>query len=94
MPSILKKIELDLATYLYDHVQSGKMKKEEAGKIAQKALTELPENTPDHKLEKPLVKLSYAFPQLSSFFKGYLDEVREFILENLREEKLKGRKYE
>lgn len=87
MPSLLKKIELDLASYLYNHLIEGEMSQKEAGEIAQKALENLPENTPDVKLEKPLVKLSYAFPNLSSFFKSYLDEVREFILENLREKK-------
>lgn len=94
MPPLLKKIELDLATYLYDHVVQSKMTKQDAGKIAKKALEVLPENTPDIKLEKPLVKLSYAFPQLSSFIKSYLDEARELILDNLREQKLKGKRYE
>lgn len=95
MPNqLIKKIELDLATYLYNLLEKGQLSQKQAGEIAQKTLNELPENTPNIKLEKPLVKLSYAFPSLSSFFREYLDEIREQILENLREQKLKGKKYE
>lgn len=95
MPTpLIKKIELDLASYLYDNLIAEKITKQQAAEIAQKALDNFPENTPDHKLEKPLVKFCYAYPALSSVLKSYLDEIREQTLDNLRQQKLKGKIYE
>ncbi len=92
--SLIQKIELDLASYLYDNLLAEKITKQQAVEIAQRALENFPENTPDNKLEKPLTKFCYAYPALSSILKSYLEEVREQMLENLREQRLKGKKYE
>lgn len=92
--SLIQKIELDLASYLYDNLVAEKITKEQAAEIAQKALANFPENTPDNKLEKPLVKFCYLYPTLSSVLKSYLDEIREQTLDNLRQQKLKGKIYE
>lgn len=91
---IVKKIELDLASYLYDNLLAEKITKQQAAEIAQQVLENIPENTPDIKLEKPLVKLSYKFPNLSPLLKEYFDEIHEQMLDNIREQRLKGKKYE
>jgi len=92
--NILNQFELDLASLLYNDLLNGKIDQQTAAEIAKATLVYLPKDTPELKLEKPLTKLSYAFPQYSTFFKQYLEEVRELMLENLREQKLKGKKYE
>lgn len=95
MPTpLIKKIELDLASYLYNNLLTEKITKQQAAEIAQKALEIFPENTPGIKLEKPLVKFCQTFPSLSPLLKQYLEEIREQMLENLRWQKLKGKKYE
>lgn len=91
---LIKKIELDLASYLYDNLLAEKITKQQAAEIAQKALENFPENSSDIKLEKPLIKFCQTFPNLSPFLKQYLEEIQEQMLENLREQKLKGKKYE
>lgn len=70
------------------------MSKEEAAGIAKYIIENLPEDTADIKLEKPLVKLSYKYPNLSPLLKQYLEEIRELMLDNIREQKLRGTKYE
>lgn len=77
---------MDLASFLYDNLINEKITKQQAAEIAQQVLENLPENTPDIKLEKPLVKLSYKFPNLSLLLKQYFDEIHEQMLDNIREQ--------